>query len=64
MEANFSPEEGPGGACPGPPPTNGHLNMSKTRSYGDLINADAYHGLYGSRRSSDPSVNRELYFFL
>ncbi|CAH1126868.1 unnamed protein product [Ceutorhynchus assimilis] len=58
MEANFNPEDGCGGACPGPPEFNGHLNMSKTRSYGDLINADICHSF--SRRSSDPSINREL----
>ncbi|XP_066262089.1 myotubularin-related protein 4 isoform X2 [Euwallacea similis] len=55
VEVNFNPEE----ACPGPPSFNGHLNMSKTRSYGDLINADVCHSLYG-RRNSDPSMNREL----
>lgn len=60
MEANFNPEEGSGGACPGPPELNGHINMSKTRSYGDLMNADVCHALYGGRRSSDPSINREL----
>ncbi|XP_019754640.2 myotubularin-related protein 3 isoform X2 [Dendroctonus ponderosae] len=60
LEANFNPEEGSGGACPGPPDMNGHINMSKTRSYGDLLNGDACHVLYGGRRSSDPSINREL----
>lgn len=60
MEANFSPEEGPGSACPGPPELNGHTSsMAKTRSYGDLMSADVCHAMYGGRRSSDPSL-REL----
>ncbi|XP_030754837.1 myotubularin-related protein 3 isoform X2 [Sitophilus oryzae] len=59
MEANFSPEEGSGGACPGPPELNGHA-MPKTRSYGDLMNAETCQGFYNSRRSSDPNVKQQL----
>ncbi|XP_060533012.1 myotubularin-related protein 3 [Cylas formicarius] len=53
-----------GDACPGPPPQH-QPNMGKTRSYGDLMNADACRAFggggsaTGGRRSSDPSVNRE-----
>ncbi|XP_076275006.1 phosphatidylinositol-3,5-bisphosphate 3-phosphatase MTMR4-like isoform X3 [Rhynchophorus ferrugineus] len=60
MEANFTPGEGSGGACPGPPELNGHTSMPKTRSYGDLRNAEVCHEHYGGRRSSDPSINRDL----
>jgi myotubularin-related protein 3/4 len=53
-EANFSTDGG-SGSCPGPPESS-PSHMTKTRSYGDLINAaDVYPSQF--RRSSDPSIN-------
>ncbi|XP_044260545.1 myotubularin-related protein 3 isoform X1 [Tribolium madens] len=53
-ESNFSTDGG-SGSCPGPPETS-PSHMTKTRSYGDLINAaDVCPNQF--RRSSDPSIN-------
>ncbi|RZC39674.1 myotubularin-related protein 3, partial [Asbolus verrucosus] len=53
-EANFSTDGG-SGSCPGPPESS-PSHMTKTRSYGDLINAaDVCPSQF--RRSSDPSIN-------
>ncbi|XP_063929723.1 myotubularin-related protein 4 isoform X2 [Zophobas morio] len=55
-EVNFSTDGG-SGSCPGPPESS-PSHMTKTRSYGDLINAaDVGTGPTQFRRSSDPSIN-------
>ncbi|CAH0548600.1 unnamed protein product [Brassicogethes aeneus] len=54
MEANAGGQEGGSGACPGPPGMFPH-QMTKTRSYGDLLNPGEHTILY--RRNSDPSIN-------
>ncbi|XP_049825231.1 myotubularin-related protein 4 isoform X2 [Aethina tumida] len=54
MEANASSQENGSGSCPGPPDTPHH--MTKTRSYGDLLNAGEHPTLY-TRRNSDPNIN-------
>lgn len=54
MEPNFSSENG-AGSCPGPPEQSPH-HMTKTRSFGDLINAgEACPNMF--RRNSDPNIN-------
>lgn len=56
MEANFASECG-SGSCPGPPETSPHY-MTKTRSFGDLINAgETCSNVF--RRSSDPNINSD-----
>lgn len=46
--------EGGSGSCPGPPESSSS-NMTKTRSYGDLLTTEI--GPSQIRRSSDPSIN-------
>lgn len=58
MEANASSQENGSGSCPGPPDTPHH--MTKTRSYGDLLNAGEHPTLY-TRRNSDPNINCDSY---
>lgn len=54
MEPNFSSENG-AGSCPGPPEQSPH-HMTKTRSFGDLINAgEVCPNML--RRNSDPNIN-------
>ncbi|KAL1500857.1 hypothetical protein ABEB36_006281 [Hypothenemus hampei] len=60
IDANFMPDEFSINGCPGQLSTKHSLNMSKTRSHGDLMNAELCPNSYSSRRCSDPSINREL----
>lgn len=50
--------EGGSGSCPGPPASS-PSHMTKTRSYGDLLNTSDV-GPSQIRRSSDPSINIDI----